>query len=140
MKACYLSGPMTGIPRFNFPLFDAVAAELRRDGWYVYNPAEHDRETYPDIEDWPGFETGDPAGCPRFDRAAALAWDAEAIIDSHAIVMLPHWPGSAGARFERLVAELTGKNVWLAVQYPPPNGPWSFVADDVKRMTVALKG
>lgn len=128
---------MTGIARFNFPLFDEVAADLRAEGWYVLNPAEHDRAVYPDIETWPGFETGDSQACPQFDRAAALAWDARAITASRAIVLLPGWEGSAGARFERLVAEQTGKYVWLA-RRECPNCRWSFIADDVKRMQILI--
>lgn len=39
----YLSGKMRGIPLFNFPRFDAVAARLTSLGWDVINPAEMDR-------------------------------------------------------------------------------------------------
>lgn len=38
----YLSGPMTGYPNFNFPAFNERAAEWRREGWDVFNPAETD--------------------------------------------------------------------------------------------------
>ena len=34
-----VSGPMTGIPHFNRPLFNEVAAQLRGEGHTVYNPA-----------------------------------------------------------------------------------------------------
>lgn len=43
-KVLYIAGPMTGIPQFNFPLFDAVAHELRNDGWTIISPAETDHE------------------------------------------------------------------------------------------------
>lgn len=34
-----VSGPMTGLPHFNRPLFNEVAAQLRGEGHTVYNPA-----------------------------------------------------------------------------------------------------
>jgi hypothetical protein len=38
----YLGGPMTGIPQFNFPRFQQVAALLRDDGLNIVSPAELD--------------------------------------------------------------------------------------------------
>lgn len=43
-KVLYVAGPMTGIPHFNFPLFDAVSASLRADGFTIISPAETDHE------------------------------------------------------------------------------------------------
>lgn len=43
-KVLYIAGPMTGIPHFNFPLFDAVSASLRADGFTIISPAETDHE------------------------------------------------------------------------------------------------
>ncbi len=37
----YISSKMSGIPKFNFPAFDAKAAELRAKGYKIWNPAEH---------------------------------------------------------------------------------------------------
>lgn len=36
----YLSGPMTGIPEHNRPLFNVKAQELREAGYKVINPAD----------------------------------------------------------------------------------------------------
>jgi len=36
----YVSGPMTGIKDFNFPLFNSVAVLLRNKGFEVENPAD----------------------------------------------------------------------------------------------------
>lgn len=43
-KTLYISGPMTNVPQFNVPLFDAVAACLREKGWNVVSPAELDSD------------------------------------------------------------------------------------------------
>lgn len=37
----YVAGPMTGIPDFNYPAFNAVADQLRAQGYEVENPADH---------------------------------------------------------------------------------------------------
>lgn len=37
----YLSGPMTGLPDYNYPAFNAEAARLRALGYIVENPAEN---------------------------------------------------------------------------------------------------
>lgn len=41
MKRIYLSGPMTGLPDYNYPAFNAEAARLRALGYNVENPAEN---------------------------------------------------------------------------------------------------
>lgn len=40
----YLAGPMTNLPKFNFPAFDAASAKLRDSGYNVVSPAELDAE------------------------------------------------------------------------------------------------
>lgn len=110
----YVSGPMRGHRKFNFPTFDAVTAILRADGHEVDNPADHDRETQPGIECWEGFEDGDEKRCPLFDYAIAMQWDLACVAMNPAIVMLPGWETSVGARIERFVAEHTGSLIYLA--------------------------
>lgn len=39
MKKIYIAGPMTGLPEFNKPAFNAKAEELRKEGFIVLNPA-----------------------------------------------------------------------------------------------------
>ena len=41
-KKYYLGGKMSGIPQFNFPLFDRAAANLRNHGFDIVSPAELD--------------------------------------------------------------------------------------------------
>ena len=108
----YIAGPMQGYPSFNFPLFDMVAGQLRARGYDVVNPAEHDRNKYPDIEQWPGFATGNVDNCPKFDLQTCLRWDFQNVMECDAIAMLPGWRGSSGARDERRIAERIGLKVY----------------------------
>lgn len=108
----YISGPMRGYPNFNFPLFDHAQRLLEAAGHTCYNPAEHDRETYPDIEEWEGFASGDTGKCPQFNLPTSLAWDFASILKADGIVLLPGWERSSGAKAERFVAEAVGKTVF----------------------------
>lgn len=93
----YLSGPMTGIPEHNFPLFNAVAHKLRAANAIVYNPAEH-------------F-----SGRVDLPRAEYMAEDFRKLLEVanadtpvKGIVLLPGWTGSKGARAEVVVAHELG--------------------------------
>lgn len=123
----YLSGPMRGHLSFNFPTFDAVAKSLRSQGFGVLSPAEHDRETYPDIEQWEGFESGSEEQCPQFVLSNSLAWDFQAITDSDGIALMPGWEGSRGSRAERFVAECIGKPIYRVV--PVDAGGYTLIRD-----------
>lgn len=130
---CYVAGPMTNRAGFNFGSFDSVAEVLRELGKIVHNPHEHDVDTYPGIDAADATITGDVAALGAevgFDLAAALTWDYARIIESDAIVLLPEWETSSGARSERFVAEMTGKQVWLAVDEGIDG--WSFRLDAVQ--------
>jgi len=101
----YLAGPMTGIPHFNYPAFNAAAARLRGSGHEVFNPAEHDIAMH-------GKDISNPEGCAEtaarehgFDRRAALKADLSWICDqAEAIALLPGWQRSSGANAERALA------------------------------------
>jgi hypothetical protein len=41
MKKVYISGPMTGIENFNYPVFNATAEYLEQRGFLPINPARH---------------------------------------------------------------------------------------------------
>lgn len=98
MNSCkrriYLSGPMSGYPDLNYPLFHTVAAELRSYGHEVYNPAE--------------FEHDEPV----FPLRRAMAAYAQFIcLEADAIVLLPGWEKSLGVSAELALA----KNCRLAI-------------------------
>lgn len=95
----YISGPMTGLPLFNFPAFAEAAREIRSLGFAVLSPHEFDLEE--------GFEPGDDHS--DFDLRAALERDLRAVEEADAVVVLPGWQDSPGAVLEVLLAEAYGK-------------------------------
>lgn len=118
MTTYYVSGKMRGISQYNFPMFDSLSDDLRSKGDKAINPADHDRDVDPLCESRPDFATGDPALVTdeQMHFHKLIGWDLQQI-SSHecdAIVMLPGWEASEGARHERYVAEACGKQVWLA--------------------------
>lgn len=52
----YLAGPMTGFEDFNFPAFNAMAAQLRARGYVVENPAEHGVVEGADWDDYMAYD------------------------------------------------------------------------------------
>jgi hypothetical protein len=89
----YISGPMTGIPEFNYPAFNAAAAQLRERGYTVINPAELDHKSDASWEDY-----------LRVDIAAMLPCDN--------IYMLKDWERSRGAKLEHTIARQLGMAVY----------------------------
>jgi hypothetical protein len=97
---------MRGIKDFNFPAFDAAAAELRSHGHEVFNPAEKDRDHDPEGKTWKS-ETGDivAAEAKGFNRRVAIRADLNYIMDhADAIALLPGWEKSKGANAELWLA------------------------------------
>lgn len=105
MKKCkvYLAGPMTGIPRCNFPLFNIVTRMLRNAGWHVVSPHELDSpETQAAAWASPDGDLSKVEGAETW--GTCLARDVQIVADSvEGIVLLPGWTRSAGARLEVLV-------------------------------------
>jgi nucleoside 2-deoxyribosyltransferase len=107
----YLAGPMRGYSEFNHPAFRKAASMLRDSGHEVFCPAEKDAEA--------GFDaagaTGDLAelalaGVSLRDLLGAdLAWICGT---ADALVMLPGWVQSAGARAEAATALALSLPVW----------------------------
>lgn len=110
----YLAGPMTGIPKFNVPAFDAAAAELRAQGHEVINPAEEDSPAVRaaalaslrgDLADL--IPTGETWG-------DMLARDVKLVADGiDGVVLLPGWVNSRGAKLEAYTAILCRKQLFL---------------------------
>lgn len=120
--AWYVCGPMTGIPRFNYPLFDIVTAHLRLEvESEVISPTELDSKRMQKVarESFDGSptdmvnETGESWG-------DVLARDVR-IIEKKVgnFALLPGWRESRGARLEVFVALLVGVKSFHEVSFTP---------------------
>ena len=101
----YIAGPMRGYPLFNYPAFDEAAAYVRSLGMQAVSPAEKDRK-------W-GVDEARPETAVNIDMAKVMRWDLRQVLSCDGIVLLPGWHNSQGARLERIVAESTGRKIFL---------------------------
>lgn len=92
MKRIYIAGLMTGLPEFNFPAFNEAAAKLRAMGYEVENPAENPE---PSCGSWLAYMRMAVRQVSRVD----------------ALVLLPGWEKSRGARVEFNLAVGLGLSV-----------------------------
>lgn len=88
-KRVYLCGPMTGLPAYNYPAFNAAADKLRERGWTVVNPAE--------LTPYYG-QTWEQ--CMRRDIRELVTCDR--------LALLPAWETSRGAQIEHWLAKQLG--------------------------------
>lgn len=105
----YLAGPMSGIPQFNIPAFDAAANELRALGFDVVSPAEVDGPMTRALLML--SESGDHADLPQDESwSFYLSRDFRILADDgiQVIATLPGWEGSRGARLEVAVGRELG--------------------------------
>lgn len=89
MKRIYIAGKMTGLPDNGYPAFHTAAWALRARGYEVENPAENPE---PPCKSWLAY--------------MRMAVAQVATVD--AIVLLPGWEDSRGAKVERQLAEGLG--------------------------------
>lgn len=89
----YLSGPMSGLPNWNFPAFHAEAARLRGLGYEVVSPAEVNPDT-------------------SLSWHECLRLDIKHLCDCEAIALLPGWESSNGAHLELHIAHRLGLKVY----------------------------
>lgn len=111
----YLAGPMRGLPGLNFPAFDAATEDLRARGFDVFSPAEVDRE----------LDGLDPEKDLPRSIAHYMARDLPAVCKADAIVLLPGWQRSAGARLEAHVASAIGLPLLRYPDLTPARHPLS---------------
>ena len=89
MPKVYLSGPMSGLPKYNYPAFYEAAMRLRLKGVEVLSPAE-------------GTVTHDKMWSDYMRRAIKM------LCDCDYNVRLPGWANSTGARLETQIADALG--------------------------------
>lgn len=105
----YVAGPMSGHADLNFPAFNAAAAEYRRRGCFVVNPAEIN-----------GGEIEIAHTANMSDEQYQAHWrkcmhrDIAQLITCDTIVMLDGWTKSRGANLEHHIARELG----LTICYP----------------------
>ena len=118
-RTIYISGPMQGVPWFNYPAFDAAAKRLLSEGWDPLNPVDKDYGYY-------GKDISNPTGSIEqaerdhgFSRRRALAADLSWICETaDAIAMLPGWEKSTGAFAEWAAAKAVGiEIIYLTEDY-----------------------
>ena len=82
----YVSGPMTGLPKLNYPAFFDAETKLIEMGFKVSNPAQ-----YPPVigAQWEDY----------------LRRDIKDLMDCDGLALLPGWTDSRGACLERDIAE-----------------------------------
>lgn len=85
MKRWYVAGPMSGLPALNYPAFHAAAAKLRAEGHHVENPAENPQ---PPCGTWAGW----------------MRMAIRQLSHCDAVLLLPGWENSKGARLEAVIA------------------------------------
>jgi hypothetical protein len=125
-KTYYLSGPMRGLPDYNYPQFAEVTKALaghvcamKVPAWTVLNPAENFHgDVTRNVTDY-------------------LNIDLRQVLEADVIVLLPNWHKSEGASREVQLATWAGKEFWLAInrddeyesegyKRPNPEFGWEF--------------
>ena len=105
----YIAGPMTGLPRFNYPAFAEAEELIAECGVSVFNPTKltNTAGEYNEI-----MESEDGS----YDFASGKTWSdfiipsVKVIIDrAGSLVFLKGWQASRGARLEAVAALLCGK-------------------------------
>ena len=81
----YIAGPMTGLPEFNYPAFEAARLELQRAGYEVLCPTDSEQHN----------DTGAPQTWDWYMRHAIRM-----VLDADGIALLPGWEQSRGAGVE----------------------------------------
>lgn len=101
MMRAYLAGPMTGKPDLNIPLFNRVAAHLRGQGFDIQNPAEINAEADAKFQALHPFAQ---ECLSRMHWRDCMRRDIAALMTCDAIILLPGWEHSKGARLEESIA------------------------------------
>lgn len=96
----YLAGPMTGLPDYNYPAFEAVAETLRARGLEVYSPHEVGKH----LTESERTEMG---------RAHWLRLNFRGLLSCGGLVLMPGWETAPGAISELNMALDLNMEVWV---------------------------
>lgn len=116
MRRCYLAGPMRSKPAFNYPAFFSGEQRLSEAGWAeVYNPARMDivlddggADQRLSIEEQHEHAAA-PVNARRYaKRDARILIEVLKVEEGDAIVVLPDWEQSTGAKAEVALARWVG--------------------------------
>lgn len=100
----YIAGPMSGLPDFNYPAFNAAEGKLAVAGHYPLNPARSEELN----------TTGKSQHWVWYMRHALRM-----VADADGVALLPGWENSRGAALENHVASALGLDIrtldeWLS--------------------------
>ncbi len=95
----YVAGPMTGIPKKNFPAFARAAKALRKLGHEVVNPAELDADE------------------PKSTWEDCLRRDIRQLVTCNTVVTLDGYEDSRGARLETYIARALSMSIFHISEY-----------------------
>ena len=101
----YVAGPMTGLPKLNYPKFRRVAARLRREGWHVVSPVE--------IGEAMGLRGECADELDEVMLQQVIDAELRALRGCDAIWLMRGWERSVGTRRELVVAISYGLEVVL---------------------------
>jgi nucleoside 2-deoxyribosyltransferase len=90
----YVAGPMTGLPEFNYPAFNAAARMLAGFGYDVLNPVDAEQHNP---------TPGTPQAWDWYMRHALRM-----VLQADGIALLTGWENSRGAAVEVFVAHALG--------------------------------
>jgi hypothetical protein len=91
----FISGPMTGIPDYNYPAFIRAKETLLKKWAEVLSPHEA-----PKSSTWEGY----------------MRHDIKMLCECDAIAMLPGWKKSRGALLEKFIADQLGLSVVFMIE------------------------
>ena len=115
MKRAYIACGMTGIPLHNWPHFEKWEADLTKVGWDIVSPTRIDEECgMVLVERLLDGTVWDVRTTSTFDYEGILKLDFEAIETCDAIILLPGWTRSSGAKRELAHALALGLEVYTA--------------------------
>ena len=125
----YIAGPMTGLPEWNYPAFNAAAEKLRAEGHKVVNPAEIGER----------YGTADEINADPEKLADLISYELDAILGCDAIYLLPGWEKSPGVRKELKVA-LDNKLVMIVAPVENKGGVKRSIEVVVKKKEITTPG